>query len=462
MMTTDTSRLAISDPADLRFGVAPKPLVTRRGLNLGGGLVYPELNFTLPPMFVNESTMPEIRIQYRQIITGALQRAVELEAPGLVVEFETLPPMTENPAWGIELTRILLDAMAETHAKHSLKSVLRITPNDTREMVRPPRMRSGPLYEAMLATFDGCAAAGAELLSIESVGGKEVHDDALMNGDLRGVLFGLCVLGVRDMRFLWTQLSQIACRHGVHCAGDTACGFGNTAMVLAEQKMIPRVFAAVVRAVSAVRSLVAYQCGAVGPGKDCGYENPILKAITGYPMAMEGKTAACAHLSPVGNIAAAACDTWSNESVQNIKLLGGMAPTCYLEQLIYDCRLMNQALADGRDAALLYRKWMVASDASRDPQAYVLTPDSAIAIAQAIVNSPNAYDAGRSAALTAIGLLRGAHADGALKLAPREVPWLDRMQNAIETLPAKEPEFIDQMMAEVDTAKFVSADYEIG
>ena len=101
-----------------------------------------------------------------------------------------------------------------------------------------------------------------------------------------------------------------------------------------------------VRAVSAVRSLAAYECGAVGPGKDCGYENPILKAITGFPMAMEGKTSACAHLSPVGNVAAAACDTWSNESVQNVRLLGGMAPTCYVEQLIYDCRLMNQAIAD--------------------------------------------------------------------------------------------------------------------
>ena len=381
--------------------------------------------------------MPEVRQQYQQIITGALQRAVELEAPGLVVEFETLPPMTENPAWGIELTRILLDGMAEAHAKHGLKSVLRITPNDTREMERPPRMRSGPLYEAMLATFDGCAAAGAELLSIESVGGKEVHDEALMMGDLRGVIFALCVLGVRDMRFLWTELDKIARKHGVHCAGDTACGFGNTAMVLAEQKMIPRVFAAVVRAVSAVRTLVCYECGAVGPGKDCGYENPILKAITGFPMAMEGKTAACAHLSPLGNIAAATCDTWSNESVQNIKLLGGMAPTCYVEQLIYDCRLMNEALADGRDAALLYRKWMVASDARRDPQAYVLTPDSAIAIAQAIVSAPTAYDAGKAAALTALRLMRDAHRDGALKLHPREVPWLDRLQKTVEALPGQ-------------------------
>ena len=455
-------RLAISNPADLRFGVAPKPLTTRQGLTIGGGLVYPEINFTLPPMFVDQTTMPDVRTQYQQIITGVLHRAVELEAPGLVVEFETLPPMTENPAWAIGLTRILLDSMAEAHAKHGLKSVLRITPNDTREMVRPPRMRSGPLYEAMLATFDGCAAAGAELLSIESVGGKEVHDEALMIGDLRGVLFGLCVLGVRDMRFLWTELDRIARKHGVHCAGDTACGFGNTAMVLAEQKMIPRVFAAVVRAVSAVRTLVCYECGAVGPGKDCGYENPILKAITGFPMAMEGKTAACAHLSPLGNIAAATCDTWSNESVQNIKLLAGMAPTCYVEQLIYDCRLMNEALADGRDAALLFRKWLVSSDASRDPQAYVLTPESAIAIGQAIVSAPTAYDAGKAAALTALRLLRDAHRDGALKLQPREVPWLDRMQTTLEALPAKEPEFIEEMMTEVDTTRFVAADYGLG
>jgi methanol--5-hydroxybenzimidazolylcobamide Co-methyltransferase len=455
------SELTIGKPTDLLFGNSPKPLLTRRGMKIGGGTVYPELNFTLPPMFVDANTMPEVRLQYREIITGALKRAVELEAHGLVVEFETLPPMTENPAWGIELTRILLDAMEDNHSRHGLKSVLRITPNDTREMERPPRMRSGKLFEAMLATFDGCAAAGAELLSIESVGGKEVHDEALMNGDIRGVMFALTVLGVRDMRFLWTELNRIANKHGVHCAGDTACGFGNTAMVMAEQRMIPRVFAAVVRAISAVRTLVCYECGAVGPGKDCGYENPILKAITGFPMAMEGKTSACAHLSPLGNIAAATCDTWSNESVQNIKLLGGMAPTCYMEQLIYDCRLMNLALADGRDAALQYRKWMIASDVGRDPQAYILSPESSIAIARAIVNSPNAYTAGRNAALTAIRLIRDAHKDGYLKLIPREVPWLDRMQSAVESMPTSEAAFIGEMMAEVDTTRFVAKDYDL-
>jgi methanol--5-hydroxybenzimidazolylcobamide Co-methyltransferase len=232
-------------------------------------------------------------------------------------------------------------------------------------------------------------------------------------------------------------------------------------MVLAEQKMIPRVFAAVVRAVSAVRTLVSYECGAVGPGKDCGYENPILKAITGRPMAMEGKTAACAHLSPLGNIAAATCDTWSNESVQNVKLLGGMAPTCYLEQLIYDCRLMNEALKDGPDAALLYQKWMVSSDAGLDPQAYILTPTSAIAIAQAIVDAKDHYHAGKAAGLTALRLMSDAHRDGALKIHPRELPWLGRVQKSIEAMPDTETEFISQMMGEVDTTKFVAADYLI-
>ncbi len=454
--------LAITDPAELRFGWAPKPLTTRRGLVLGGGVVYPELNFTLPPMLVEEATLAEVRGHYREIIRGAMQRAVELEAPGVVIEFETLPPMTEHPSWGVELTRILLDGMALAHDRHGLKTVLRITPNDTREMDRPPRMRSGRYVEAMWETFDGCAEAGAELLSIESVGGKEIHDDALMAGDLRGVLFGLCVLGARDMRFLWTELSRIARRYGVHAAGDTACGFANTAMVLAEQRMIPRVFAAVVRAVSAVRTLVGYECGAVGPGKDCGYENPILKAITGYPMAMEGKTSACAHLSPMGNVAAAACDTWSNESVQNIKLLGGMAPTCYLEQLIYDCRLMNEALAGGRDAALLLRRWLVNSDIGRDPQAFIIAPEAAIAVAKSIVGAANPYAAGQAAARTALGLMRAAHRDGALRLAPRELPWLDRMEKVLDGLPDHETGFIAQMLGEVDRSRFVAADYEVG
>jgi len=455
------TKLAIDNPDDLIFGAAPKPLETRRGMVIGGGEVYPELNFTLPPMTVEEKNLAAIRAQYTQIITGATHRAAELNANGLVVEFETLPPMTENPDWGIELTKILNDVMEEAFQKHGLKSVLRATPNDTREMVRPPVMREGELWENMLKTFDGCAGVGAELLSVESVGGKEVHDEALQFCDIGQVIFALCILGCRDMRFLWTNLNEIAQKRGVHCAGDTACGFANTAMVLAEQQLIPRVFSAVDRAVSAVRSLVAYECGAVGPGKDCGYENPILKAITGFPMAMEGKTAACAHLSPLGNIAAATCDTWSNESVQNVKLLGGMAPTCYVEQLIYDTRVMNLAKKDGPEAARMYRDWLVRSDCCTDPQAWILRPDSVISIAQAIVDASSDYEAGKAAAATAVDLIEAGVKEGGLKLSERELPYIDMIRDGLAALPDDEGLFIEQTMAMVDTSKFRPADYEL-
>ncbi len=452
-------QLAIPRADDLLFGTAPHPLTTRRGLRIGGGLVYPELNFTLPPMDVTAANMPVVARHYREIITDALRRAAELEAPGVVIEFETVPPMTETPAFGLEIVQILLDGMAEAYRAHGLRSVLRMTPNDNREFARPPVMRSGKYWAQMLQLFEGSAKAGAELLSIESVGGKELHDEALMQCDLGQVIYSLCVLGVRDMEFLWQELSAVARRHGVVCAGDTACGFGNTAMVLAEQKMIPRVFAAVVRAVTVVRTLVGYEHGAVGPGKDCGYENPFLKAITGYPMAMEGKTAACAHFSPLGNIAAAYADTWSNESVQNVRLLAGPAPTCSMEQLIYDCRLMNRALAEGKQAALTLRRWLVDSDAALDPQAWILTPESVIAIARVIVEAPGYYQAGVAAARCAVNLLREAHAAGRLKIAPREIKFLDSMLTQLDELPEDEAEFIAQQKNFVDASRYLPAEY---
>jgi methanol--5-hydroxybenzimidazolylcobamide Co-methyltransferase len=451
--------LAIANADDLLFGSAPKPLVTRHGLRLGGGLVYPELNFTLPAMEVAAATMPAVVRHYQAIIKDALRRAAELEAPGVVIEFETLPPMTATPAFGLEIVQVLLAGMEEARRQYGLPTALRVTPNDNREFTRPPLMRSGEHWDRMLELFEGSARAGAELLSIESVGGKELHDGALMNCDLGQVIFALCVLGVRDMEFLWKQLAAVARRHGAVCAGDTACGFGNTAMVLAEQKMIPRVFAAVVRAVSTVRTLVAHEHGAIGPGKDCAYENPYLKAITGYPMAMEGKTSACAHFSPLGNIAAAYADTWSNESVQNVRLLAGMAPTCYMEQLIYDCRLMNRALAEGKAAALTLRRWLVDSDAGLDPQAWVLTPENVLAVARSVVAAPSHYQAGVAAARTALACLRAGHAAGLLKIAPRELGYLDSMSAQLDELPPDEAEFIARQMSLADPEKYLPAEY---
>ena len=100
---------------------------------------------------------------------------------------------------------------------------------------------------------------------------KRSNDEALVTCDIGKAIFALGVLGVRDMRFMWSRIVDIANRTGAIPGGDTACGFGNTALALAEQSMIPRVFAAVDRVATVPRTLACFEMGAIGPDKDCGY-----------------------------------------------------------------------------------------------------------------------------------------------------------------------------------------------
>ncbi|MDO8952433.1 MAG: methyltransferase MtaB domain-containing protein, partial [Draconibacterium sp.] len=408
--------LSITNPEDLIFGVAPKPVKTRRGLEIGGGQVYSELNFTLPVMSINDSTLTQVYTHYREIADGALERACELKSKGVVLELETLLEMTKTPQIGIEIVKILNESCEKYYLKHGLASEIRLTPNDLREFERPAKQRTSALLEPMMELFEQGMIEGGDLLSIESTGGKEVSDEALMMCDVKGVVFALAVLGVRDMQFLWKKIVALAHKHGRIAAGDSACGFANTAMVLAEKKYIPRVFAALVRVISVVRSIVAMEEGAVGPDKDCGYEGPFLKAITGIPISMEGKTAACAHLSSVGNIASACCDLWSNESVQNIKLLSGMAPTAYLEQLEYDVRLMNQAIKAGTVPSRILQQLLVASDIYTDPQALILAPENVIRISSEMLKGSSYVANARNGALAALDIIEEALALGKMKL----------------------------------------------
>lgn len=457
MMELD--QMSISRPEDFLYGSAPKPVVCRNGMVLGGGEVYPELNFTLPPMALDEGTYPAAREHYRQMITGALTRAAELHAPGVVVEIELLPPMTLKPDWGIEVTKVVRDIMADFEANKGLKSALRLTPNDTREFARPPVLRSGAYLDGMMETFEGAAKAGADLLAIESTGGKELHDDALINADLRQIIFCLGVLGARDMEFLWTRIVDVAKRNGAHAAGDSACGFGNTAMVLAERGMLPGVFAAVVRVATVARSLVAYRVGAVGPSKDCAYEGPYMKAIAGVPIAMEGKSAACAHLSPVGNVSACVADLWSNESVQNVMLLADMAPTVSMEQLIYDCRLMNTARQGGDANALLLQRWLADSDSHLSPQAYVLRPDVVLELSRVIAGTNDPYKQAKLGARAAVNTLRRAVANKEVTVSQREYRWLDTMEDQLDEMKDSAEACWEQLKPELDATKFLPKEY---
>lgn len=436
--------LAVADPRELVFGRAAKPVRCGFDLTIGAGQVYPEVNFTLPPMTIADATWADVLGHYEEIAEGVVTRALALKVPGLVLEFELLPPMTDRPEWGAEITAILRRHLEEAHGAHGLKSALRATVTDLRDQDRPPLLRKGQACEKVLRSFAACADAGAHILSIESVGGKEVHDEALLYGDVRGLVFGLGVLAARDMAWLWDRIVEICrARPWVVPGGDTACGFGNTAMQLAHQGMLPEVLAAVDRALTAPRSLVAFERGAVGPSKDCAYEGPILKAISGAPIAMEGKSATCAHFSPLGNIAAALCDLWSNESVQNVRLLSGNAPEAYAELLAYDCRLMNQALERG--GALTLRDWLTESDRWLSPQAVILSPEATWEIAQAIVAEPNDYRRTIAAGRTAVRLLKDGVQSGRLAISATERQWLDKTDAALTDLPADERDLLSEM-----------------
>ena len=442
-MTRAFRTLAVGGADQLIYGYAPHPVACGLGLNIGDGQVFPEVNFTLPSIAVDESNWSEIIAHYQEMATNILKRAVALRVPGIVLEFELLPAMTEVPEWGAEITALLKRQLEQVHARHALPCALRVTPTDIRDQTKPPALRTGAPWERLSQSIEKVIAAGADIVSIESVGGKEVHDPGLMYGDLRSIVFALGVLAPRDMAWLWKQISEECEKGGAVPGGDSACGFANTAMQLAHQKMLPETLAAVVRAMSAVRSLVAFEQGAVGPSKDCAYEGPVIKAITGCPISMEGKSAACAHFSPVGNISAAMCDLWSNESVQNVRLLSGNAPEVFTEMLSYDCRLMNGAAAKG--GALTLRQWLVDSDQWLSPQAAVLSPEATVEIAAAIVGADSHYHATIAAGLAAVRILRRGIDGGAMILSGKELSWLERVEGELNAMPAEEDRLLDEM-----------------
>ena len=215
------------------------------------------------------------------------------------------------------------------------------------------------------------------------------------------------------------------------------------------------------RVISAVRSLAAIEAGAVGPHKDCGYEGVFVKAITGTPISMEGKSSAVAHLSPVGNIAACVADMWSNESIQNIKLLGGMAPTVSAEQLIYDCRLMNKATEKGPESALLLRDLMADSDSFYDPQAYVLRPDVVLELSKKILAVESPLERSKVAAFATLDILQEASLSGELQIDEKETMWFDVLKQQLDSIPDSEERFIGEMVDKCKNDKFNPEKYDL-
>ncbi len=69
------------------------------------------------------------------------------------------------------------------------------------------------------------------------------------------------------------------------------------------------------------------------------------------------------------------------------------------------------------------------------------------------------YHAGAAAARKAVELLRAAHGQGRLRIAPKEAVWFDTLQDTLDELPEDEGEFIAGQLALADRSRFLPHEY---
>ncbi|KXA94217.1 hypothetical protein AKJ65_05040 [candidate division MSBL1 archaeon SCGC-AAA259E19] len=437
-------KLEFSSADDLLFGKSGEPVKCGLDLEIGNGRVVPEINYM--PKVDDWSNFDEVLESYRGITESVLRRAVNLGIYSVVLETEFVESLNMNLEHTREILEMQKSRMEEYHDEYGLKSALRSTVADLRKM--DESIYQSERWNKMMEAFEVSVEGGADIVSIESRGGQEVFSHSMMRGDLEGMIFSQLLAEV-DMRRLWEEIVNITRKGKSLPGGDTACAFANSFMKLADglvDRKVSHVVAAVIRAATAPRSLIAFEEGATGPDKDCGYEGIYMKAITGKPISMEGKTSACAHSSLIGNIPATACDLWSNESVENLKLFGGNTPEVFLEMLSYDCRTMNESLDLSKEKE--YRDILTASNKFLDPQALVLAPEPAVRISKAVVNAESFYRSVVAAAREAVKIIKENGEN--LSLPQKERGYLEKTEEELEALPEKKSKFLDENISKYD------------
>ncbi len=444
MAVTKYTKMAYAKADDMIFGKAVKPVKAGLKLEIGAGYTTPEVNYAPRPEA--GASKEKLVKEYERITTDIMARMVQIGAPAVVLETEHVQQMSNHPDWGAAVAHAQKTIMEEYHDEHGIKCALRHTIGDIRENRDFLQLR-GDKYSVFLEAFEQCAKSGADLLAVESMGGKEVFDYAILRNDMAGILYGIGVLGSMDMEMIWQDIAAIAKKTGTVASGDTDCAQANTAMFIAGgllDKNLAHTIAIIARSISAARSLCAYEAGAVGPGKDCGYENTIVKAIAGVPIAQEGKTSTCAHSDLMGNLTMQCCDLWSNESVEYHGEFGGTTVQCWSETLAYDCALMNVALESGNEKIL--RDMFAASDMYRDAQGYVLAYPHAHRVGQAIAkDGNNNYLRAKNAAMESIKIVEEG-AKGKLALSRFEATALANAKAAFEALTDDKDKFMSDCL----------------
>ena len=446
-MSTKFTKMAYDKADDMLFGHAKKPLSYGLGIKVGAGRVIPELNYAPRPG--TEKSIERITKEYVDYIsTDAIKRAVTLGFPDLQLETEWVAQMGTVPGMAASVVAGQKAITEKFHDEYGINLAVRHTVPDQREAEHGLRLGMDKKFgypEKLFACCETACENGADVLSVESMGGKELADYAVTHGDITAFLFGVGYLGSIDMEYVWTEMVNIAKKNKVVAGGDTNCSGANVSMFMAGGLLdndVQRTFSAVTRAISAARTMVAEECGATGPDKDCGYEGPIVKSITGMPAAQEGKNCQCAHADIQGNLMAQCCDLWSNESVEYHPEFGGTSVQCWLGPLGYEVSLMNTAIATGQGKTL--RDLYMLSDRGRGPEGYILAYDNAWRIGKAIAdNGNNYYLRARAAGMEAAKIIREGYDKKELALTKKQLSVLDKISVELAALPDDEDKFYD-------------------
>ncbi len=451
MAVSRYTSMAYDSADDMCFGFAKKPVSYGFGIKIGAGYVIPEINYAPRPG--TEKDPARLKKEYVDYITkDVLDRAVTVGFPNVQLETEWVSQMNQS----VLSTPVVegQKAMCEKyHEEYGVNCAVRHTIPDQREAdhgLRPGMDDAHGYPEKLFECADIACENGADNLSCETVGGKEFADYAVTNGDIIAFLFGVGYLGTIDMTYVWQEFADIAKRNRCIAGGDTNCSGANVSMFMAGGMMdqdVQKTFSAVTRAISAARTLAAWESGAMGPDKDCGYEGPIVKSIAGKPCAQEGKNCQCAHCDLQGNLIAQCCDLWSNESVEYHPEFGGTSVQCWFGSIGYESALMNTAIQLKQEKIL--RDLYMYADRYRGPEAYVLAYDHAYEIGKAIAaNGNDLYLRAKSAGTKAVEILLKGYESKELGLTAKQLETLQDINKKLSALPDDESKFVDYCVKE--------------
>lgn len=453
MATLKYKSMAYKSADDIVMGTAVHPVSEGFGLKIGAGLVIPEINYAPRPG--TEKDVERFRKEYVDYISkDALDRCLTAGFPAVHLETEWVAQMNQESLSG-PVVAGQKEICEKYHEEYGLACGVRHTIPDQREAdegLRPGMDKAHAYPEKFFGCCDIACENGADNLSVESVGGKEFADYAVTQGDIVAFLFGVGYLGSIDMEYCWSEMVKTAKRNRTVAGGDTDCSGANTSMFMAGGMLdmdVQKTFSAITRVMAAPRTLVAWECGASGPDKDCGYEGIINKCIAGNPTTQEGKNCQCAHCDLMGNLTAQICDCWSNESVEYHPEFGGSSVACWLGPLGYETALMNTAVQTHNEKTL--RDLYCCTDFTRSPESFCLAYFNAYEIGKAIVSQGDSYYLrSRAGALKACEIMEKGYADKVLQLSKKQYEVLVDCRKKIEALPTEESTFVEKCVKEYD------------